>query len=301
MAKVTGPAFSLDARGPLGGGICFTRCMNGNRVILMPNHKDAATAAQLAQRASYTSAHSLWRALGAASKAYYDSLAESQHMSGYNLYMKKCLLGEISLVTWEYGEYNGQVDEYNGDTDTSFDSTMFGWTTYNWGNHVIGSEHPQVQKYGAGLRFKNVNIPPKATILTASIQMACQDNCSNTVKGRITGNADNDPAVFSTIGDYQARRGTSCGGPNNDRRTVAQVDWSLPASLPANVYITTPDLSPVIQELVDRAGYQSGKAMVLFVDDHDGQSAMGEFYRFYSWDDNPNYCAKLNITYKYVV
>lgn len=300
MAKVTGPAFSLDARGALGDGICFTRCMKGNRVILIPNHKDAETGTQLAQRASFTSAHSLWKALDAASKAYYNTLAESQHMTGYNLYIKKCLLGEISLVTWEYGEYNGQVNASNGDTDTSYDAVEWGWCTSVTGNHVIGSEHPQVQRYGSGLRFTNVDIPAGATILTAKITLAPVHNKNDTVFGRICGNADDNPAVFTNVVDYQARRGTSCGGANNDRRTVAQVDWSLPAQVYKDTWLDTPDISTIIQELVNRAGYVSGRAMVLFVDDHDGRTGMDHFYRFYSWDDNPSLCAKLTITYKYV-
>lgn len=300
MAKVTGPAFSVGAQGALGGGICFTRCKSGHRVILSPNPRNPNSASQSAHRTLFHSGKSAWKLLSPASKAALNAEADPLQMTGYNLYIKRVLLGEISTANWVEGEYHGQVDESAGDTDTSYDPIDYGWTTNNHGNVVVGSEYPQTQRYGAGLRFKNVSIPPNASILTAHIQLASEDNFINTVIGKIVGNADNDPAVFSTIADYQARRGTSCGGANNTRRTVQESDWNFPASVQKDVYIESPDISEIIQELVDRVGYQSGKAMVLFVDDHDGRSAMAQSYCFYSWDDNPTLCAKLDITYKYL-
>ena len=299
MAKVTGPAFSVDAHGALGDGICFTRCMKGNRVILLPTHKDANSALQSVQRTSFSTGKSMWKALSAASKAYYNTLAEGLAMTGYNLYIKKVLLGQILGPGWINDSFIGQVG-YSVDDVRVWEAT----STHVWNLHMtagfsIGWPNDISEKLGCGVRFRNVGIPAKATILTAHVHLTGSSDATNEAEGRIIGNTDSDPAVFSNIADYQARRGTSCGGADNTRRTVKQVDWTLPFNVQKDVEYESPDIKEVIQELVDGAGYVSGRAMVLFIDDHDSQTEMWHYHSFYAWDGGAAKAARLHVTYKY--
>lgn len=299
MAKVTGPAFSVDAHGALGDGICFTRCMKGNRVILLPTHKDANSALQSVQRTSFSTGKSMWKALSAASKAYYNTLAEGLAMTGYNLYIKKVLLGQILGPGWINDSLAGQVG-YSVDDVRIWKKTSTGvWNLHMTAGISIGWTDDMNEKIGGGVRFRNVGIPAKATILTAHVHLTGSSTATNVAKGRIIGNTDSDPAVFSDIADYQARRGTSCGGADNTRRTVKQVDWTLPFSVEKDVEYESPDIKEVIQELVDGAGYVSGRAMVLFIDDHDSQTEMWHYHSFYAWDGGAAKAARLHVTYKY--
>ena len=299
MAKVTGPAFSVDAHGALGDGICFTRCMKGNRVILLPTHKDANSALQSVQRTSFITGKSMWKALSAASKAYYNTLAEGLAMTGYNLYIKKVLLGQILGPGWINDSFIGQVGYSVDDTRVWLATSTGVWTMHMTASISIGWPNDISEKQGCGVRFRDVGIPAKATILTAHVHMTGSSTATNTVKGKIVGNIDSDPAVFSNIADYQARRGTSCGGADNTRRTVKAVNWDLPATINQNVEYETPDIKEVIQELVDGAGYVSGRAMVLFIDDHDSQTEMWHYHSFYAWDGGAAKAARLHVTYKY--
>jgi hypothetical protein len=95
MAKVTGPAFSVDAHGELGKGICFTGCKSGHRVILTPKPGNPNSAAQAAHRASFHNGKSAWKLLGPASKAALNAEADLLHMTGYNLCIKRFLEGLI--------------------------------------------------------------------------------------------------------------------------------------------------------------------------------------------------------------
>jgi len=157
-------------------------------------------------------------------------------------------------------------------------------------------------KYGAGMRFQNVTIPQGATIDTAYLAFKSPLGKSGTVvRTRITGNDADDAATWSTLADYQARRGTIVGGANNDYITDAQVDWD---GIGAWSYGGGPynslSIVSVIQEIVNRVGWASGHALALWWDDHDGRSsAVSNCYRVAvssddtDWDDPP----ELTFTY----
>ena len=299
MAKVTGPAFSVDAHGELGKGICFTRCKSGHRVILTPQPANPNSASQSAHRASFHSAKSAWKLLSPASKTALNAEADLLHMTGYNLYIKRSLLGQLSLPGWVEGSYEGQVAASLDDSDVWCQMATGNWILHLTMGHVVGWVNDLDKWEGGGCRYLNVDIPAGATILTAHVHLTHYESQSVTVKGKIIGNTDSNPAAFSTIADYQARRGTSCGGADNTRRTISEVDWNFPASIGNDVEIESPDISEVIQELVDGAGYVSGNPVVLFVDDHDHQTAQWNAYGFWSYNGDPAKAAKLHITYKY--
>ena len=135
-----------------------------------------------------------------------------------------------------------------------------------------------------GLRFENVQIPPQAVIIDAHIQFTARNNtnvdpCSLLVQAQDANNAPD-------IGFLQF-------GLSSRNRTTAGVAWQPPQWLAINdngPAQRTPDLSPVVQEVVDRAGWQDGNAMLFLVSGTGGRSA-------FSWDQNPTKSAVLCVTY----
>ena len=117
---------------------------------------------------------------------------------------------------------------------------------YNRGNQAVG------------VRFSGLNIPQGAKIVRASVQFktarATSDDCTLVIAAE---NVDNALPFLPVRKNISSRP-----------RTTATVQWS-----PAPWYIRgetgadqqTPDLAPVIQQVVDRAGWSRGNAIVIII------------------------------------
>jgi len=108
--------------------------------------------------------------------------------------------------------------------------------------------------YAVGVRFEGLAIPPGSEIVRSWIQFTAREAQSDPTSLTITGHdLDNAPVL----------------GPNNFNvtsrpRTTASVAWSPPPWLAAGQSgrpQRTPDLSPVIQEVVDRPYWWDGSAL----------------------------------------
>ncbi|MFK8081482.1 MAG: hypothetical protein AB8B97_14435, partial [Granulosicoccus sp.] len=109
-----------------------------------------------------------------------------------------------------------------------------------------------------GLRFTGVDIPAGATITAASIQFTVDE--PNRAASSLTfyGEANGNTAAFTG----------SDGNVSSRPRTVASVDWS-----PAPWTIVgasgndqrTPDLSVIIQEIVNQGGWRDNNALVVLI------------------------------------
>jgi hypothetical protein len=109
-----------------------------------------------------------------------------------------------------------------------------------------------------GIRFNNVGIPKGATIANAYIQFKVDEKSSIATTLTIRGQAADSAATFSTSAlDISSRP-----------RTAAAVLWS-PAAWPtvgaAGIAQRTPNLAPVIQEIVDRAGWSEGSSLAIII------------------------------------
>ena len=132
---------------------------------------------------------------------------------------------------------------------------------------------PTIQRCGTGLRFANIDIPQNAIITAAYLTFTSRiDASAVTVNTVITDDKEADAAAFTTLADYQARRGTDVGGADNTKRTMAQVSWdNIEPWITGNQYQSS-DISSVIQEIVDQTGWVSGNHLALFWDDYTGRS-----------------------------
>lgn len=142
---------------------------------------------------------------------------------------------------------------------------------------------------GIGMRFLNAAIPQGATITTAYLTLRCNSSSSQTtVNTRIKGEAADDAATFSDQTDFDGRT-----------RTSAYIDWDNIAAWTSGTDYASPEIKTVIQEIINRAGWASGNALVIFWDDFDGRSTQVNNTRRYahSYDGSATYAPKLHIEY----
>jgi subtilisin family serine protease len=138
----------------------------------------------------------------------------------------------------------------------------------------------------SALRFCAIRIPQGATIVGATLKICAASAKTVEVDGVLKGEAADNASAF-TSGGWQTTR----------PMTAASMGWKWTAAEPwvANVWYDSPDLGPVIQEIVDRPGWSSGDALVVFYTVNTLSSSNREFW---AYDNNPNKAAKLSITYE---
>jgi hypothetical protein len=127
-----------------------------------------------------------------------------------------------------------------------------------------------------GLRFQSITVPKGATITEATITFYADETHSDTTDLTFHGqDADNAPTFVDVDGDVTSRP-----------RTAASVDWNdVPPWSTVHATYTTPNLAPIVQEIVGRAGWSSGNAMVFVVsgsgrrvaESYDGAKGHGDF------------------------
>jgi hypothetical protein len=110
-----------------------------------------------------------------------------------------------------------------------------------------------------GLRFQGVSIPRGATVTRAHVQFQTDLTTTGAANLQIAGQAaDNPPSFTTAIGNISSRA-----------TTTATVGWAPPAWSTVGargVDQRTPDLAPVVQEIVSRSGWASGNALVLVIE-----------------------------------
>jgi len=165
------------------------------------------------------------------------------------------------------------------DAHQNFSETAFSETGVNI---TIRASTVDVDRYGAGLRFIVPNVPQGATVSVAYIEVQFKATNRDSPIVDIKGQLADDPPDFSS--------------PNNNiwprPDTVASVPW-VDTDLGANVYVQSPDISTVVEEIVGRAGWVAGNAIVIFVLGQD--TAQAEETRIHSIDSDPAKAAKLHI------
>ena len=134
------------------------------------------------------------------------------------------------------------------------------------------------------LRFANVAIPAGAIINSAVIRHVANSSLAGTTcKCKIYGEAADNPSAASSYSDYWARS-----------RTSNYLSWTVPAWAAETDY-DSPDISIVVQEIVNRAGWASGNALQLF--EQDDGSNNNATRTFYCYDTSASKAAKLVVTY----
>jgi len=121
----------------------------------------------------------------------------------------------------------------------------------------LGNDPGTLGDQTVGMRFQNIQIPPNATIQEAYIEFQVDRTDSVATSVIFTAQAADNPATFSsTAHDLTSRP-----------RTQTQVTWSnIPAWSQSGVKQRSPDLSSILQEVVNRAGWLAGGSVVVIVE-----------------------------------
>jgi len=109
-----------------------------------------------------------------------------------------------------------------------------------------------------GMRFTGVTIPQGTTITNAYIQFKCDETDSGAISLTIRGQDIDDAPTFTT----------SSGNITSRTKTTASVAWSPPAWSTvgqAGADQRTPDITAIIQEIVDRSGWSSGNDLAIII------------------------------------
>jgi hypothetical protein len=102
--------------------------------------------------------------------------------------------------------------------------------------------------YHMGLRFTDLPIQNAATIVTAAVSMSLTDSAKNDAEGTWYAHASDDASTFTvTNADVDGRT-----------KTTASVAWTTNDLGTAGTRVTSPSLVTIVQEIVNRAGWQPG-------------------------------------------
>jgi Bacterial Ig domain len=109
-----------------------------------------------------------------------------------------------------------------------------------------------------GLRFTGVDVPQGATLTRAYVQFQVDEKGTTAASLTVRGESSDNAAGFAT----------AAFGISSRPRTTASVGWTPPAWSvigAAGPDQRPPDLSSVLQEIVNRPGWSAGNALVLLV------------------------------------
>ena len=113
------------------------------------------------------------------------------------------------------------------------------------------------KKIAVGLRFQDIQIEQNAKILSAEIEFTAKESHSSTADFWVYGHATDDANNF-TSGSQDVTSRTKTSSSTN-------VKWSVPAWTKDQRY-STPDLTALVQEIVDRGGWNAGNDMAFILD-----------------------------------
>jgi hypothetical protein len=109
-----------------------------------------------------------------------------------------------------------------------------------------------------GMRFNNLSIPQSATITNAYLQFQVDETHSGSAALMIEGEATDDAQAFTTANGNISSRNLTGATVN-----WAPAPWTTVGDTGADQQ--TPDLTSVVQEIVDRSGWSSGNSLVIII------------------------------------
>ena len=138
----------------------------------------------------------------------------------------------------------------------------------------------------SAFRFESLNIPQGAVITSAYLKFtSAQYNIADTtitIAGESTGNS--------------SALTTGSGSITSKTQTTATVDWSTGNDFPASgEEVSTPDITPVIQEIIDLSTWCGGNALTLLVNAQGNTTASSR--KVIGYDDGTGNAPQLIIEY----
>jgi hypothetical protein len=138
--------------------------------------------------------------------------------------------------------------------------------------------------YMSGMVFRNVNIPRGAEIINASLRIrSTEQHLTDTVLGKIEAETVDNAEALGISRDMGLLAKTS-----------ASVEWDLNEPWTENTWYSSPDVSDVIREVINREGWSAGNSLAIF---YSTRQREGGYRTFASFDSGPENAPQLVITY----
>ena len=188
--------------------------------------------------------------------------------------MKKLLLSAtilaLATVTFAQGQYKLEVqikktatidgvdvssddaEQVNNEIDKLYDDDLdAGW------------EGDDFNIVSVGMRFTGVNLPKNAPIDSAYIEVYSHEEEADPTTITIWGEANDNPVTYDTVNLITDRPSTT-----------AKVTWDVTETWAIWTKYRTPDITSIVQEIVNRPGWDYGNAMAFVLEGEDlGASA----------------------------
>lgn len=137
------------------------------------------------------------------------------------------------------------------------------------------------------LRFTALDIPKGSTIVSAQLTVyanLAQSSQSNAWADVGAEQADN-ASQLSNYANHESRK-TNVGDT---------VQWGPHAGISQHAAFTTPDLSDIVQTIIDRSGWASGNALQFFVTPNPDTTIDYQFWSYYEQSGTPSRLPRLEI------
>ncbi|RJQ54023.1 MAG: hypothetical protein C4530_17175 [Desulfobacteraceae bacterium] len=133
-----------------------------------------------------------------------------------------------------------------------------------------------------GWRFEGIPIPPGSAVQEATLEVFCHIGADEPVSIRYVGEAVDGAAPFS---------GTGYDMINRPKTFTSLID--VPGPWLTMGWNASPDLSPILQEIIDRPGWRAGNAVAFFAEETSAAGKRG----VYMMEKGDAYAARLHVTY----
>ncbi len=165
----------------------------------------------------------------------------------------KCLGGDCGNITATLDPEITKEVETGTDDAYIYETTIQTATVYN----RIG-QSSSIGPYTAGLRFNSISIPTGSTIDSAAIALNSRDTETGIpLNVMFRTEISENPATFSTYSDFASRT-----------KSTSFVEWNNVPAFTTNTIYNTPDLSSIIQEVIDSSYWDEGDSIVIFIEDN---------------------------------
>jgi hypothetical protein len=156
------------------------------------------------------------------------------------------------------------------------------------GSPIVVSTVLSVGQHASAMRFRNVDLSRADEIVSARLEICMETTAvAHEIRGTLQGEA------AGNAGDF-ARPGLRLASLPRTQAAVPW-DWAVGAVWPHETFCPSPDIAGIVQEIVDRADWQSGNALVVL---YGGNAYAGQNLQFFACDGwcSPR-AARLRIVY----
>lgn len=179
-------------------------------------------------------------------------------------------------------EFSDTVDIDASIGDCNYDDDTFNSDSINYS--LANQSHPD---FTAGIRFSSVDISRRAIIDSAFLKLSTFSGCAGgRCKTIIYGSDEDDAVIFS-----------ESNTPADRTKTDASVTYqTIGDNTPNGEFFITLTVTDIVQEIVDRSGWDEGSDLAFLIEDN-GTTGAGENIKWYTYDHPSATIPNLKIFY----